>query len=583
MTRSPGEPVLADIPVADLRLAALAFGVVLAARVTPPLAVTPFVVLVAVGPLAWAGVRRRTPVLLALALLLTVTARSATELRALQRPLPRGTVSGVGRLVTDPRPGPYGERVVVDLAGRRYDATAPRAAAVDLSSFLAGQHLWVEGGVRPLSGAPPGWMRANHLAGRMTLREVRPSGGEDLWFRVPNVLRRRIDRSTTGMDDSRRALFLGLVIGDDRFQSDLQRYRFRAAGLSHLLAVSGQNVSFVLALVAPVLRRAGPRLSLCVSVPLLGLFALVTRAEPPVLRAVIMALIGLLALRSEREVGALRLLALTVVVLVLVDPLIVHSVGFQLSALATLGLVLLARRLAELLPGPRALRSALGVTLAAQLATAPVILGFSPALPAVAPLANLLAVPVAGAVMMAGLTAGPLAGSIRADVAGLLMTPVGWLVDFVDGVATGASRAPLVPLSPWRFTAVVILVVLWLSARRNHARWYVRSVPIVLLVLLLIPRPLGTGTMPLASSALLQRQPCGPLLLDLNKGADGVEVLEALQPLGVTSVAAILHDDSPSARRAAHLVAEQLALDPRAVLIQNGEDPMADSSGPGAC
>ena len=83
-----------------------------------------------------------------------------------------------------------------------------------------------------------------------------------------------------------------IVFGDDRGQSELEQFRFRASGLGHLTAVSGQNVAFVLVAASPLLRRLRLRWRWAATVALLGWFAVVTRLEPSVLRAVAMSAVA---------------------------------------------------------------------------------------------------------------------------------------------------------------------------------------------------------------------------------------------------------------------------------------------------
>ena len=87
-----------------------------------------------------------------------------------------------------------------------------------------------------------------------------------------------------------------------------------------------------------------------------GLFGVVTRFEPSVLRATVMAAIAVTAWMLGRPVSGLRTLALAVTALVLVDPMLVGVLGFQLSVAASAGILVLARPLADHLPGPRLAR-----------------------------------------------------------------------------------------------------------------------------------------------------------------------------------------------------------------------------------
>ena len=128
------------------------------------------------------------------------------------------------------------------------------------------------------------------------------------------------------------------------------------------------------------------------------------------LRATVMAGGSALAAARGRQAGGARLLAATVAGLVVLDPLLVHRAAFRLSVAASAGILLAARALADSIPGPRVFRETAGVTLAAQAAVTPLLLtGFGP-VPVAALPANLLAAPVAGPLMVWGITGGLVAG-----------------------------------------------------------------------------------------------------------------------------------------------------------------------------
>jgi competence protein ComEC len=134
---------------------------------------------------------------------------------------------------------------------------------------------------------------------------------------------------------------------------------------------------------------------------------------------------------------------LAVTALVLIDPLLVRSTGFQLSVCAAVAIVVLAPRLASVLPGPSALREAAGVTIAAQLGVAPVLLATFGPVPVASLPANLLCVPVAGLVMVWGLTGGLVAGVGGTAVAELLHQPTRLALGWLELVAERTAHAPL--------------------------------------------------------------------------------------------------------------------------------------------
>jgi competence protein ComEC len=104
-----------------------------------------------------------------------------------------------------------------------------------------GEQVYVEATLRPLRDAPT-WLLAQGLSGRGTITSVAGFDVGSPHTRLANSIRRTIESGAASMTRDDRALFAGLVYGDDRQQSPLTADNFDAAGLTHLLAVSGQNV-----------------------------------------------------------------------------------------------------------------------------------------------------------------------------------------------------------------------------------------------------------------------------------------------------------------------------------------------------
>ena len=398
-----------------------------------------------------------------------------------------------------------------------------------------------------------------------------------MWYRLANAIHRTLTAGADSFAPEQRFLYLGLVMGDDRGQSELMRFRFQASGLSHLLAVSGQNVSFLLAVAAPVLRQLSQRAQVVAGGLLLVVFALVTRGEPSVLRAAVMAAIALASVASGRVASGIRILSMTIIVLVLADPLLVHSIGFQLSICATAGLLLMARPLAERLPGPAWLRLPLAVTLVAQVATAPVLIALAGGIPAAATPANLLAVPVAGLVMMLGVTVGLLAGLLRNPVAEVLQIPSELLVRWIEWVATKGSQSPLPLLRPVQLLllGVAVLILLMRDSQRlrdcaapdvakQGLKILASCASMLLLVLAVRPVSAEVGTTALTDAATLWVGDCGGKVLVLGSVANSGDLLESLWAAGIRDLDIVLVQPGSRAVGAALEVTQQFH--PRRVL-----------------
>lgn len=417
---------------------------------------------------AAASLRRPALLCAGVALLTSVLAERA--LAGLDE-APEGPVAATVQLLTDPEPAGDGVRADARVHGRRVELRAGGLAAEALRPRLAGERVLVRGLLAPApSGAP--WLVSRHIAARLTVHRIEPGPPPDPASRIANTLRRTLVDGATSLSPSQRSLFTGLVIGDDRAQSAALADDFQGAGLTHLLAVSGQNVAFVLALAGPLARRLRLWPRLVGTIALVGLFGLLTRFEPSVLRAAAMAALAALTMTVARPTSRLRLLALAVTGLLVVDPLLVGAVGFQLSVAAAAAIVLLAVPIAGVLPGPRWIAGPLGVTMAAQLGVAPVLLAAFGPLPVAALPANLLAVPAAGAVMAWGLTGGLLAGLLGGTAAEVLHLPTRLLLGWIEQVAARAAAAPLGELGPREVAGVAVGVGLAVLAHRcGSVRW----------------------------------------------------------------------------------------------------------------
>ncbi|MCY4435657.1 MAG: ComEC/Rec2 family competence protein, partial [bacterium] len=310
--------------------------------------------------LALVALAVRKPWLLVAAIMLLSSSLGARAWAGLD-PVEPAAFEGEATLVADPVPVGEGMRVSVRAEGRRYEAWAYGRAARDLGERLAGDRILITGSVRPIQPLPD-YQAARHIANRLSIDRIHSHRDGSPPYRLANWLRRTIASGAESLDDDRHALFTGLSYGDDRYQSPVVSDDFRAAGLTHLLAVSGQNVAFVLILARPLIERFDYRGRWVLTLGVIAFFALVTRFEPSVLRATVMAAIAATATLLGRDASSRRVLALAVALLVLVDPLLVHSVAFRLSVAASAGIILWAPRLAERLPGPRLLAEALAVT-----------------------------------------------------------------------------------------------------------------------------------------------------------------------------------------------------------------------------
>lgn len=346
-------------------------------------------------------------------------------------------------LVTDPDATRFAARALARVRGRTVVVDASGAAATRLGVLRAGDRVRLRGYFRPLDRfeARARWEHAVGAFAADDLLGFDPPASP--LMRTANWLRDRVLAGNARVPEPQRALLAGFLLGDTTDLPDLVVADFRASGLSHLVAVSGQNVAFVLALAGPMLRRGHRGGRVLVGVTIVVVFAAMTRFEPSVLRASAMAACSMVALAVGRPTAGLRSLTLAVTVLLLVDPFLLHSVGFLLSCAASVGIALWSPAIARVIPGPRPFAEALGVTVGAQLAVAPVLVAVFGSVPLVAVPANLVVAPVAGPLTMLGLVGGGLGGLCGGPVAAVLTFPAYACATTVLLVARGAAVVPL--------------------------------------------------------------------------------------------------------------------------------------------
>jgi competence protein ComEC len=375
-----------------------------------------------------------------------------------------GPYEGWVRVVDDPQPYGAATRVIVDVDGDRFEVwVRGRAAKIRADSWRGGEYLGVRGVRRQLDSERQSRVSWQHVVGEFELewvRDVHHGGPVD---RASNRVRAAIERGAATLPGPDGALFRGLVVGDDRDQPRAMIERFRASGLSHLTAVSGQNVSFVLAAAGPLLRVLRPWSRWVVTVGLIAWFASLTRFEPSIVRAGTMAALSSTAFVLGRERSPIRILWLAVTALLLVDPLLVHSVGFWLSVGATAGVAGVGPWLAPRLHRLGIFAMPTAVTIGAQVGVViPAVWVFG-RLPLVSVPANLLAVPVAGFVMLYGLPAGLVAGAVPA-VGPVVMFPCRLGVRWVDTVAVLGARLEPGGAATWVGWGVLVAGVVSIAA-----------------------------------------------------------------------------------------------------------------------
>ena len=264
---------------------------------------------------------------------------------------------------------------------------------------------------------------------------------------------------------------------------------FRSTGASHLLAISGLHVGMALVMAVSLGAFAfGRRRGLYLLIPLVAIwtYALLSGASPSAVRATAMGTVYLAALAVGRPRSLVPALALAALVMTAIDPRILLSISFQLSFAAMLGISVYVERVhGRLAPQPASggLRSAmigtLGVSVAATLATAPLVAFHFGHLPLVGLPTTLLTLPAVPFAL--GFHAGAAVAGLLSDTAALPFAWLAWLFSsYVIGVVSVFARVPAATFSigesalplVWTYYVVLIAIALALT---GYLPWRVRS------------------------------------------------------------------------------------------------------------
>ncbi|HEY1368927.1 MAG TPA: ComEC/Rec2 family competence protein [Gaiellaceae bacterium] len=429
--------------------------------------------------------------LVALALLLVGWWWGSARLEALDRSVLRPQVGRAERALVEvdavPRETTFAVRVTARVL-RFGDLRVDEPVLLELPQGRAppqGARLEVLGELKLARGPSHGfdertWLRRHGvhvvLRGDRWEQVGRRGGLGGLADRLHRWLARSV---APGLEGERRALLEGVVLGEDQGLSDELRARFRAAGLYHLLAVSGQNVALVAGGVLMLAWLLGlPRwFGHLGALSGMACYVLAVGAQPSVVRAGIAGALGSLAWLAARQRDRWYAFLLGAFVLLAWNPYLLLDAGFQLSFAAVGAIFTLVppvQRVLDGYPMPKGLRDAVAVSTACGVATAPVAWMQFHALPLVTVPANVLAAPVMAPLLgLSFVTAGvaPLAPGLASSLAWLN----GWCAAYLAACARFMGGLPGAQVrSGWGVAAltagaVVAAAYAWQRGERARA------------------------------------------------------------------------------------------------------------------
>ncbi|PIR48516.1 hypothetical protein COU80_02275 [Candidatus Peregrinibacteria bacterium CG10_big_fil_rev_8_21_14_0_10_55_24] len=373
----------------------------------------------------------------------------------------QGKVTILGTIVEEPDRRPMQTKYTVAVrelttaSGITITGLTGRVLASDHSGwpqYRYGDEMIIRGALE--KPTPIDTFRYDHYLARFDVQSIMAwaaTEGTGQWrgnvlFATLYTTKERFEQQINRIYSEPHASFLaGLLTGSRRGIPEHLTEDFNRSGLTHIIAISGYNITIVITVIGGLLFWLPLKWRLLPAVTAIVLFAVFVGASAAVVRASIMGILGLIALQSER-VPQMRLMILwTLAIMLAANPMMLwYDVGFQFSFLAVIGLAELSPILEPLfsrIPKILSIREALLATVAAQIAVVPLAAVTFGRLSLIAPLANMLAIPAIPIAMLLGFT-GILLSFLWFPL-GQLFAFIGWaFLEWVIVVAKTLSALP---------------------------------------------------------------------------------------------------------------------------------------------
>jgi competence protein ComEC len=379
------------------------------------------------------------------------------ELAALQP----GEVVMVGRVASPPVASSWGYRADVRVEHLWYEGKEVlrgggiEVFAGDLGGVGVGDRVRVDGEISLPEPGEDGFDYARYLSTKRISAIVEATGvwpvdEEEGW--IGRVHRRTDVALGYGLRPQEAAVVRGMVLGDRSLIPEELETAFQRSGITHVLAISGQHVAVLTAVIYFALRAfvLPAILRIPATLALIWLYILIAGAPPSAIRAGVVATFVLAARLFGRHISPLHFMTTMLAAVLAYNPLLVYNTGFQLSVAAVFGILLLRMPLKSLIEGtllrlfkkpPEPVSNLLSVSLAAQISTTPIVAAAFEEVSVIGVLTNLVAVPLSGPILTLGLL-GSMLGNVAPALAYPLNVSNGFLVAVLEWVARLASAFP---------------------------------------------------------------------------------------------------------------------------------------------
>lgn len=267
----------------------------------------------------------------------------------------------------------------------------------------------------------------------------------------------------------------GILNGDIKNVSEDILADFKNSGITHLLAVSGSNVAYIIMFFSLTANKIiGKYLSYYISITTTIIFIFVSGASASVARAGIMAILNILAILISKKSNTINNICASAIILLLINPLIIYDVGFILSFVGTFGIVILSKRIINFIENFikfKFVSETIGVTLAAQIMLLPIMAYYFNTISVISLITNFLVVPLTGFLTILGFIT-VILGIFSFKLAAIVSYAIYTLVSIIFKIASFCGDITwaniLVPTPKiWMIICYYLIIFIFIKVKRN--------------------------------------------------------------------------------------------------------------------
>jgi competence protein ComEC len=384
------------------------------------------------------------------------------------------------------------------------------------------------------------------LKGKKIIEKSPPPMG--IW----QIRKRMVRSQIQGLGKEKGALVSSIVLGRSAIDLPMNlQDLFIKTGLAHVLAASGFQVTLLLGVVLGITQRLSPRTQFIIGTSLLLFYLALTGIQPSVARAVLMGIAALLGILYRRNINPLGSLLGVATLLLLYQPLWIWDLGFQLSFLATLGLIVTLPAIQTKIDFlPSFLADPIGITLAATLWTLPLLLYTFSSIALYSIPLNILTNPLLIVISLGG-TISAFAGLLYPPLGSLLSSFLYYPIALLLQILTFFTHLPMSTLSTGKLSLGGMLIIYSLLVALFVNPWLQRRwifVGLFILSLILIPILYSSFTLTRVTIFATRNQPAiaiqnrGQTILLNGQVPDTARytVLPFLQQQGINSIQGVI-------------------------------------------